>query len=146
MRRIGLILVDHGSKRPEANAALEEMARRLAARRPDLLVGAAHMEIAAPFLDEEAARLIARGAEELVVHPFMLAPGRHASQDIPAQVEALRSLHPTVHFRTTEPLGPHDALVDIVLERAALVAGETGGAGTFIGGGPNPSRNHPLRE
>ena len=121
MARIGIILVDHGSRRAEANAALDDMGARLAARRGDLLVGTAHMEVAPPQLAEVAERLIGRGAVVLIVHPFMLAPGRHAAQDIPAQVDTLRKLHPEVEFRVTEPLGPHDGLLDIVLERAGLL-------------------------
>ncbi len=119
-----LILVDHGSRRAEANAALDQMVRLIGARRSDLMVAGAHMELARPDLAETVARLVEQGAREVIVLPFMLAPGRHATIDIPEQVAALAARYGGVVFRITDPLGPHEGLVNIVLERSGLFAEE----------------------
>ncbi len=62
---------------------------------------------------------MAAGAREIVVHPYLLSPGRHSREDIPAQVDAAAGRHPGVTIRVSEPLGVHEKLVDVVLERVS---------------------------
>jgi sirohydrochlorin ferrochelatase len=114
-----ILLVDHGSRLPAANQQLEEVARRVKARDPELIVRVAHLEIAEPNLSDGIAACVADGATEVVVHPFFLAPGRHTTRDIPRQVEAAAREHPQVTIHVTAPLGAHDKLVDVILERVA---------------------------
>lgn len=116
-----LIIVDHGSRREEANAALVETARLVRERVGDRCnVRYAHMELGEPSLEQAVARAVQEGAREIVVVPFFLAPGKHASVDIPASVEAARAAHPTVFFRLSEVLGPDVLLAELVLERAGI--------------------------
>lgn len=115
-----LLLVDHGSRRAEANAQLEALAALVQARLPDVIVRFAHMELAPPSVGEGVEACAAAGASELIVHPFFLAPGSHSTQDIPRLVAEAAARHPALHVRMTEPLGLHPKLVDVVLERAGL--------------------------
>jgi sirohydrochlorin ferrochelatase len=64
-----ILLVDHGSRRPEANRQLERIARLVAERVPDTIVRFAHMELAPPDVAAGVAACAAAGARELVVHP-----------------------------------------------------------------------------
>lgn len=112
-----ILLVDHGSREPEANAVLEAVAARLRLRLPDRIVMFAHMELAPPTLAEAFDACVAAGAREIVVHPYFLAPGRHSTRDIPALVEAARARHPGVAVRVTAPLGVHEGLVDAIVAR-----------------------------
>lgn len=111
-----ILLVDHGSRRKEANEQLEEIAKRVRERCPDRIVRTAHLEIALPSIAQGIADCVAAGATEIVVHPYLLAPGRHSQKDIPNQAEAAASAH-RVSVRVTAPLGVHDKLIDVVLER-----------------------------
>lgn len=115
--RRGILLVDHGSKLAAANQLLEEVARRVRVREPELIVETAHLEIAQPDIAAGLAACIAAGANQIVVHPYFLGPGRHTTQDIPRIVEAARAEHPNADIRVSEPLGTHDKLIDVVLER-----------------------------
>ena len=56
-----ILLVDHGSRRPEANALLEEVARQVRQRLPGRVVGVAHLEIARPNLQEGIEACLAQG-------------------------------------------------------------------------------------
>ena len=47
---IGLIVVDHGSRRAESNAMLEQMVGQVAATVPYDIVEPAHMELAEPSI------------------------------------------------------------------------------------------------
>ena len=112
-----ILLVDHGSRRPEANEQLEEIARLLRARQPGRIVHVAHMEIAPPSIAEGIAACVDDGAREVVVHPYLLAPGRHSTEDIPAQCAAAVRDLPGVEVRVSPPLGVHEKLIDVILER-----------------------------
>ena len=121
--RRAIVLVDHGSRRPEAEAQLEELAARVAARLPDRVVRIAHLELVPPTLGDGIDACVAAGASEIVVHPFLLAPGRHALEDIPRLVAEAARRHPDVTVRVSEPLGLHEKLVDVVLERIEATRG-----------------------
>ena len=114
-----ILLVDHGSRLAEANAQLEEIAAHVRTREPDRIVQIAHMELARPSISDGIAACVAAGARAFVVHPFLLAPGRHGSHDIPQRVGEIADRHPGVDIRVSDPLGAHEKLVDVILQRVA---------------------------
>ena len=114
-----ILLVDHGSRQPEANAVLESIAARVRERVSDAPVFVAHMELAEPSIPDAVAACAAAGVREIVVHPYFLGPGRHTARDIPRMVNEALQGHPDLSVRISEPLGVHDKLVDVVLERVA---------------------------
>ena len=118
-----ILLVDHGSQRPEANAQLETIASQLRQREPGRIVHIAHMEILPPTIAEGIAACVGDGASRVVVHPYLLAPGRHSQEDIPAQCAAATSAFPGVDVQISAPLGVHEKILDVVLERVAEVSG-----------------------
>ena len=59
----------------------------------------------------------AAGAQEIVVHPFFLGPGSHTTHDIPRLVAEATAHHSGLRARVGPPLGLHEKLVDVVLER-----------------------------
>ena len=118
-----ILLVDHGSRKPAANALLDEMAERLRRRAPERLVAVAHMELAKPGVVAALDDCVARGARDIVVYPFFLAPGRHTTEDIPRLVEQAAARHPQVRLRVAAPLGAHEKLVDVILERVGDAEG-----------------------
>jgi sirohydrochlorin cobaltochelatase len=112
-----VILLDHGSREPEANAQLETLAALLATRIGGARVATAHLTLAAPTLAEAAAGCVRAGAREVVVLPCFLAPGRHVREDLPRLVSELRAAHPAATFALAEPLGAHPAVADALAER-----------------------------
>ena len=114
-----ILLVDHGSRRPEANALLEDVANQFRKRAAESIVEVAHMEIAEPSIAEGIEACVEKGATRIIVHPFFLGPGRHTSEDIPAQVERAAKGHPDIPIRISEPLGNHAALIDVILDRVS---------------------------
>lgn len=64
-RKIGILLIDHGSKRDSSNLHLESLAKaykRSSRCPPHYIVQAAHMEIASPSIEDGLRSLIAQGA------------------------------------------------------------------------------------
>lgn len=96
---------------------LLDVARLLAQAAPEYHVEIAHMDLAEPTIEEGFVACVAAGAREVIVHPFMLSPGRHSRSDIPLLVAQAARQHPGVSARVTEPLGVDPRLVDVILRR-----------------------------
>jgi len=118
--KTGLLLIDHGSKYPQANDTLNHIQDLVQSIRPSLIIEVAHMELAEPTIADGVKALVEKGVDNIVAVPYMLAPGRHASRDIPNLVYKEKDTYPDVTFNVTGPLGIHQKLAEIVLEKANL--------------------------
>ncbi len=116
--RRAVLLVDHGSRRNQANALLDEVVALVKQRLgPGSIVEPAHMEMADPTIAQAFARCVDQGATMVVVHPFMLAPGRHVTEDLPCSIDEAAKAHSGVAFVMAAPLGSHVGIIDAVIER-----------------------------
>ena len=114
---VGIILVDHGSKRAEANALLLEVVDMFRRDSGAVIVEPAHMELAEPSIADAVRRCVDRGATRVIVHPYFLAPGRHSTADIPRlAAEAARDAG-DVPVIVTEPLGLDSRIGEVVMTR-----------------------------
>ena len=127
-RHIGLIVVDHGSRRGASNEMLETMTSMIAGVVPYEIVEPAHMELAEPSIATAFDRCVTRGARMVVVSPYFLLPGRHWDQDIPRLTADAAERHPNIPFLVAAPLGLHPLMARVVESRVAHclahVAGE----------------------
>ena len=122
-------MVDHGSRRHEANRQHEEFVRSWPDRDRYRAVEPAHMELAEPSIAAAFAACVAAGATTVVVAPYFLGPGSHWDRDIPALAAEASARHPGVRYLVTAPLGPHPLLARIVDERIGhCLAHATGSA------------------
>ena len=117
-RGTALLLIAHGSRRAEANADLEYLAREVQARGEYAIVQPCFLELAEPGIEEGGARCVAAGATEVILLPFFLSPGVHAIEDLAAARDRLAEQFPAVRFTLAEPLGRHPLLLDIIEQRA----------------------------
>jgi sirohydrochlorin ferrochelatase len=100
-----LVLVAHGTRDPAGGRVVDDLARLVRRRLPDV-------DVRVAFADVRSPRVIDVLDGPAVVVPAFLAAGYHVRVDIPAQVA--RSGHAAT---ITEPLGPSPALVGAVHER-----------------------------
>ena len=116
-----ILLIDHGSRRDEANYMMACMANLV-----QHLVGAtaavrfAHMEICEPSIEQGFAACVDAGADEGIAFPYMLSPGRHSTSDIPAMVAKAAAQFPGVRYRVVPAFGVHEYLADVILARAGI--------------------------
>ena len=116
--RIGVIVVDHGSRRAESNEMLEQLTRTSIADRLDYdIVEPAHMELAEPSIATAFDRCVERGATTVVIQPYFLLPGKHWNQDIPELAEQAATAHPGVEYLVAAPFGVHPLMADVVSAR-----------------------------
>jgi sirohydrochlorin cobaltochelatase len=126
--RRGLLVIGHGSRRPEANATLRSVAMELAATCRFAAVEHAFLELCDPTIPDAYARLVEAGCRHVVAHPFFLFPGVHTTSDIPAQLTAAAEQSPGATWTVTEPLGLHPGVLEAAAARIAAAPGP-GGSG-----------------
>lgn len=110
--KIGILLMDHGSRNPNSNQRLHELAQLYQSQLSfGSIVRAAHMEIAEPSIPHVLRQLVVEDqVDQVICHPYFLSPGRHVTQDIPQIIQqAIEDLRKEVDelppIVTTDPVG-----------------------------------------
>ncbi len=111
---LGVIVFAHGSRDPLWRAPVEAVARRIAERAPGTRVGTAYLELTEPDLPTVAREMVAAGATRLHVLPMFLGMGKHAREDLPQLMDALRHEHPAVAFEQLPTAGEDPRLIDLL--------------------------------
>jgi len=114
-----VVLFAHGSRDPLWRTPIEAVAVRTQALAPGLKVACAYLELTEPDLPATVAALVADGATSVRIVPMFLGVGRHAREDLPALVEALRQQYPDVSFELQGAIGEHPDLLDLMARIAA---------------------------
>lgn len=116
---VGLVVVDHGSRRQESNALLLAVADMFRQQSAVAIVEPAHMELAEPSIADAFASCVRQGAKLVAVFPYFLSPGRHWSQDIPRLAAEAAGGFPGVKHIVTAPLGLHALIGEVMCDRVA---------------------------
>ncbi|EIE19197.1 CbiX-domain-containing protein [Coccomyxa subellipsoidea C-169] len=114
---VAVVLVDHGSKRAEANEMLEEFATLNLSSRQRVEI--AHMELAEPSIGTAVSRCASEGFRKIVIAPYFLSRGRHITSDIPALVAEAQKAHPEVECVIAEPIGIDPLMAQVIENRVA---------------------------
>jgi sirohydrochlorin ferrochelatase len=117
MERRSVLILGHGSRRKAANAQFEGLVRRFRARRPELDVAHAYIELCAPLL-ADGLDALARRSDRVTVLPLFLFAAGHVKKDIPKAIAAARLRFPQVRFEAAVELGVDPQMVSIALDRA----------------------------
>jgi sirohydrochlorin ferrochelatase len=118
MTRTALLLIAHGSRRPEANADLDHLAGVMRARDEFAVVQPSYLELCEPGIVAGGELCVAAGAGRVVLLPYFLSAGTHVTEDLTAARDELAKRHPAVEFVLAEPLGQHPLMAEVVAERA----------------------------
>ena len=122
---LGIIIVDHGSRSTESNRQLRDVVdafvRTFDERYP--IVEPAHMELAEPSIDDAFRHCVARGAEEVIVCPFFLSPGKHIREDIPRLAAEAAERYAVKSFTIAAPLGLDELIVRLLEKRVREAVG-----------------------
>ena len=114
--KLAFIIVDHGSRKAEANNMLIDLVQRYKKQYNVDIVEAAHMELAEPSISVAFRKCVEQGAREIICHPFFLSRGRHVQEDIPGLLQAAAEEYPElkISYTITEPLGAYDQILDLM--------------------------------
>ena len=115
-----IILLGHGSRDPLWRRPIDAVAQRIRASHPGLPVCCAFLELEQPDLAAGAGQMMAEGIDELSIVPMFLGTGKHARDDLPLMVDALRRRYPKVRIELRSPVGEDARVLDLL----AVVASE----------------------
>ena len=118
LQRPGIILFAHGSRDPLWHQPMEAVAARLKELAPQTPVRCAYLELSTPDLAQATVDLIAMGTNAITIVPLFLGVGKHAREDLPLLVNALRLQHPQVQFGLQAAVGESPRLVHVLAEIA----------------------------
>lgn len=120
-RKIGIVMVVHGSRQAEANEMTEQFVVQVRELLNTDCLEVAFMEHAEPNVPQAIERLLARGCNDLYGFLLFLAPGAHSSRDIPALFERTLRNHPGVQWKLSPPLLQQRAMLEFVAARLQCV-------------------------
>ena len=141
--KLGILLIDHGSKREASNEHLHNLAKIYqynyseSKKKQNTVVRGAHMEIADPSILTSLRNLITVDqVTRIVCVPYFLSPGRHATTDVPNLLAEAKTVlneegalsldgNDSIEIIMSDALGTHtesmlgavDKLVDLALDK-----------------------------
>ena len=112
------ILFAHGSRDPLWRQPIEAVANQIRQLAPGAQVRCAYLEITAPDLSTSAAELASLGATSITVLPLFLGVGKHAREDTPLLMAALRARHPRIVFDLRPSIGEELQVIELLARLA----------------------------
>ena len=124
--KTAILLMAHGSRIPEANDAVREIADTVRKMTGFDIVEVSFREQHPPNIQQGIDACVAQGAERIILMPYFLYMGAHVQEDLPEEMEQARRRYPRVEFAMGRHLGVHRKLAEVVVERIAEALTETG--------------------
>lgn len=115
----GIILFAHGSRDPLWHLPMQAVARRVQQLDANAAVACAYLELTEPSLTACAADMIATGVQSLTIVPMFLGVGKHAREDLPQLIAALKTSHPNVTFTLQAAIGEDERVLDLLAHIAS---------------------------
>ncbi len=106
------MLFGHGSRDPLWHLPIRAVAQRIVEQSTGVLVQCAYLELTQPDLPTATLSLLNAGAKHITVVPLFLGVGKHAREDLPVLVDALRLQYPDVTFTLQCAVGEDPRLID----------------------------------
>ncbi len=117
--KTAILLMAHGSRIPEANDAVREIAGMVQQMTGYGIVEVSFREQHLPNIQQGIDACVARGAERILLVPYFLYMGAHVQEDLPEEMAAAQERYPHVAFAMGTHLGVHRKLAEVVVERIA---------------------------
>jgi sirohydrochlorin ferrochelatase len=115
--KTAILLMAHGSRIPEANDAVHEIAKMVKNFAGYDIVEVSFRENHPPNIQQGIDACVAQGAERILLAPYFLYMGAHVQEDLPKEMEEARLRHPGVEMAMGKHLGVHKRLAKLVIDR-----------------------------
>ncbi|MGO0059647.1 sirohydrochlorin chelatase [Brevibacillus fluminis] len=157
-----ILFIGHGSREQAGNEQLLAFTKKVEEvlrQRTDVpIFESCFLELTVPTIATGIRRCVERGATRIAAVPIMLFSAGHAKLHIPHELDEAREKYPHVTFTYGRPIGVHENIIEILLDRLKNVQGETvlEQAATAVAGTASPlsvvnqsalkEQGHPLSE
>lgn len=126
MMKTAILMMAHGSRIAEANAAAGEVAAMVKALTGFDVVEVAFRELHQPNIQQGIDTCVAQGAERILLMPYFLFLGAHVLHDLPEEICEAKKRHPGLIMEMGGHLGAHRKLAEIEAERISEALGRLG--------------------
>ncbi len=110
-----LLLIAHGSRSAIANHEIGTLAAQLRSNIDGIeLVEHAFLEMAEPTIVQGGNKLVAAGANEIIILPYFLSAGKHVAEDVPAEVALIQKQHPNIKISMRTHLGAASGMQSLI--------------------------------
>jgi sirohydrochlorin ferrochelatase len=116
-----LLILAHGSPRPEANGDILRVAELVRTRNEWPLVKIGYLDCNEPDIPTAIDECVAAGATSIVAVPYFLHSGKHFLQDLPELLDASSERHPHVEVLMGDYIGHEPQIADVLMARVAEV-------------------------
>ncbi|HEX2770640.1 MAG TPA: CbiX/SirB N-terminal domain-containing protein [Geobacteraceae bacterium] len=114
-----VLMMAHGSRIPEANDAVRDIAAMVKDITGFAIVEVSFREQHLPNIQQGIDACVARKAERIILMPYFLYMGAHVREDLPEEMAEAKQRYPHVDFVMGSHLGVHGKLAEVVVERIA---------------------------
>ena len=115
--RRAVVLIAHGSRNAAANDDAFYFADLLREARIADRVEPAFLELAEPTIATAVGRCLEADPIVVVLLPFFLSAGVHVRNDLAGMCREFGNAHPKVRFILAEPMGRHELLKRVLIDR-----------------------------
>jgi sirohydrochlorin cobaltochelatase len=116
--KAGVLLFAHGSRDPLWHVPIQAVQAELQRLQPDLPCACAYLEISRPDLPCAVEQLVQQGCTRITVLPLFLGTGRHAREDLPLLLDAVRAAHPDLVLESATPVGEDPRVIALLAQIA----------------------------
>ena len=113
-----LLVMVHGSPRPESNADMFAVVDLVRQRNIYPIVEVGFMECNEPTIPQAIEACVQQGATRVVAVPYFLHAGTHVANDLPELLEEAGRKYPDVEFLMGDYLGREPLVIDVLRDRA----------------------------
>ncbi|MBA2490160.1 MAG: sirohydrochlorin chelatase [Gammaproteobacteria bacterium] len=111
-----LILIAHGSRRPESNAEVQTITDALRGRVADRYdyVACSFLEFAQPTIGAAIDDAVRAGRRRVTILPYFLASGNHIVKDVPAMLDAKKREYPHISIDMKPYIGAAPGMIELL--------------------------------
>ena len=121
MTQRGIVLFGHGSRDPLWRKPVEAVATRVRALDEAVAVRCAYLELTEPDLATTVDAMMKDGVRSITIVPMFLGVGKHAREDLPLLLDALRRQHPSAEFNLQASVGEQPAMIELLAKIALII-------------------------
>lgn len=111
-----LVLVAHGSRRQASNDEVITLSKRIEEQMKSEypIIEAGFLELAEPLIPNAIDKCVKQGATDVCVVPYFLSAGTHVQQDVPAEVDKSRQIHPDIPMQLLPHIGGSAMMIELI--------------------------------
>lgn len=111
-----LVLVAHGSRRQASNDEVITLSKRIEEQMKSEypIIETGFLELAQPLIPKAIDQCVKQGATDVCVVPYFLSAGTHVQEDVPAEVDKARQLHPYTPMQVLPHIGGSAMMIELI--------------------------------